>query len=97
MFENNHGLDFVDLNDDKSPDEPSYHRLRVRKDQTYGEFKQELAAEFGLPVNHIRCWFLVNRQNRTIRPDAPIPEEETNNSKDHRRQAYHSSYRSLFE
>ncbi|KAI8337200.1 hypothetical protein BC941DRAFT_427009 [Chlamydoabsidia padenii] len=87
-FANNHGLDFVNFNDDKTGDESSHHRLRVRKDQLYGDFKQKLANELGLPVNHIRCWLLVNRQNRTIRPDAPILDEENNTTLDDIRHRY---------
>ncbi|CAO3579210.1 unnamed protein product [Absidia cylindrospora] len=75
-FENNHGLDFVNLNDDKTLDEPNCRKLRVRKDQTYGDFKKDISGEFNLYANQIRCWLLVNRQNRTIRPDSPIAETD---------------------
>ncbi|KAI8081535.1 uncharacterized protein BX664DRAFT_340645 [Halteromyces radiatus] len=87
-FENNHGLDFVSFAEDKTMDERFCRRLHVRKDQTYGEFKQDLATELGLPITHFRPWFLVNRQNRTIRPDTPIPDEEMNSTLDDVRQRH---------
>ncbi|KAI8341471.1 hypothetical protein BC941DRAFT_416983 [Chlamydoabsidia padenii] len=90
-FENNHGMDFVDLNNDNMADEPLYRKLRVRKDQTYSEFKLGLATDLGIPSTHIRCWFLVNRQNRTVRPDAPIPEEEAENTLESIRDRFISS------
>jgi ubiquitin carboxyl-terminal hydrolase 7 len=74
-------MDFVDLSHDDLTNEQLCRKLRVRKDQTYGDFKQGLAADLGLPPTHIRCWFLVNRQNKTIRPDTPIPDDEADNSK----------------
>ncbi|CAO3595063.1 unnamed protein product [Absidia cylindrospora] len=80
-FKNNHGLEFIDTNSDASKvDTACYRRTRVRRKQSYSEFKKELASELGLQSNHIRCWLLANRQNRTIRPDAPIPDHEMDNS-----------------
>ncbi|KAL1922777.1 uncharacterized protein VTP21DRAFT_9153 [Calcarisporiella thermophila] len=52
--------------------------LRVLKTETYPAFKQRVAAEFGLPVERFRLWVMVNRQNKTIRPDTPIPENDPN-------------------
>src|SRR6202011_579107 len=46
---------------------------RVRRDLTWLGFYQHIAEANGLPRDHIRLWHLVNRQNKTVRPDVPIP------------------------
>lgn len=77
-FEANTGFDFVRLDDRLRVEDTHVQALRVRKDQTYGEFMQELAENTGVQLGHFRLWLLVNRQNRTIRPDQPLsdsPEE----------------------
>ena len=35
----------------------------------------------GLPSEKIRLWNMVGRQNKTIRPDAPIPDIDLDKSK----------------
>ncbi|ORX62673.1 cysteine proteinase [Hesseltinella vesiculosa] len=86
-FENNHGLDFLDF--------AVLPRFKVRKDQTYGAYKQELANQLGLPVSQFRPWVLVNRQNRTIRPDTPLTDEEAASQLDELRQRHSSTQTNL--
>ena len=50
--------------------------FRVLKQTTYGVFKSRVAQHFGYSESQIRLWVLVNRQNKTMRPDAYIPENE---------------------
>ena len=50
--------------------------FRVLKQETYSVFKSRVAQHFGYPESQIRLWVLVNRQNKTVRPDAHIPENE---------------------
>ena len=50
--------------------------LYVPKQETYSVFKSRVAQRFGHPENRIRLWALVNRQNKTVRPDTHIPENE---------------------
>ena len=44
--------------------------------ENYSTFKRRIAHHFNYPENQIRLWVLVNRQNKTVRPDTPIPENE---------------------
>ena len=46
------------------------------KQENYSTFKTRVARHFNYPENQIRLWVLVNRQNKTVRPDTPIPENE---------------------
>jgi hypothetical protein len=50
--------------------------FRVLKTDTYATFKSIVAQALHYPESHIRLWVLVNRQNKTIRPDTHIPEDE---------------------
>ena len=50
--------------------------FRVLKTENYSTFKSRVAHHFNYPENQIRLWVLVNRQNKTVRPDTPIPENE---------------------
>ena len=49
---------------------PKYYRtLRA---STVADFCAIIAADNGVPSDHIRLWIMVNRQNKTVRPDQPI-------------------------
>ena len=50
--------------------------FRVLKQETYSVFKSRVAQRFCYPESQIRLWALVNRQNKTVRPDTPIPEND---------------------
>ncbi|KAJ3218779.1 hypothetical protein HDU67_004027 [Dinochytrium kinnereticum] len=39
-------------------------------------FKQILAEKLGAPYERIRFWNMVGRQNKTVRPDSPVPDSE---------------------
>ncbi|KAI6117699.1 hypothetical protein EDD16DRAFT_1895983 [Pisolithus croceorrhizus] len=62
--------------DEKNWPQSDLPTFRVLKQETYSVFKSRVAAHFELPDNKVRLWVLVNRQNKTVRPDAPIPENE---------------------
>lgn len=60
------GFDMADLTS------PELQTRKVLKDMTYGEFKQIVAKEQGVDISQIRHWIMVHRQNKTVRPDAPL-------------------------
>lgn len=59
-----------DANPDVDPAAPSYYR--VLKAMTMEEFVGQVAADMGEDPRRVRLWLMVNRQNKTIRPDQPI-------------------------
>lgn len=65
------GFDLASF-DEKAGETPAYLSYRTKKDDTLESFKDALCENLGVPADHIRLWILVNRQNRTVRPDAPI-------------------------
>jgi len=40
------------------------------------KFKARVAQSMDLPADRIRLWVLVGRQNKTVRPDVPIPDND---------------------
>ncbi|KAF8350768.1 hypothetical protein F5887DRAFT_1210069 [Amanita rubescens] len=74
-FAKHEGFDLATFDEKNWPpsDLPSF---RVLKQETYSVFKYRIAQHFNHPENQIRLWVLVNRQNKTVRPDASIPENE---------------------
>ena len=58
---------------DAPADDPSAPKpYRVLKTTKVSEFEKTLAEDNGLPEDQVRIWVMVNRQNKTIRPDQPL-------------------------
>lgn len=74
-FAQHEGFDLATFDEKNWPpsDLPTF---RVLKNETYSTFKARVAQHFNYPENQIRLWVLVNRQNKTVRPDTHIPENE---------------------
>lgn len=53
---------------------PKVHR--VLRTSTVADFTKALAESQRLPSEQVRLWVLVNRQNKTIRPDQPLPDPD---------------------
>lgn len=70
-FKSHGGTDLANF--EAAPEEPgapkTYRFLRTAPMQ---EVVNEVAADLGLDPNRIRLWVMVNRQNKTIRPDQPV-------------------------
>ena len=74
-FSRHEGFDLASIDGRNSPlsDLPTFCVLKQMK---YGEFKSRVAKRFGYLESRFRLWVLVNRQNKTTRPDTHIPEGE---------------------
>ncbi|TFK76518.1 cysteine proteinase [Pluteus cervinus] len=74
-FSRHEGFDLATFDEKNWPpsDLPTF---RVLKTESYSTFKSRVAQHFKYPENQIRLWVLVNRQNKTVRPDTHIPENE---------------------
>ena len=74
-FSRHEGFDLAVLNKGSSPpsDLPTF---RILKQEAYSVFKSRVAQRFGYSESQIRLWVLVDRQNKTVRPDVPIPEND---------------------
>ncbi|KAG6693931.1 hypothetical protein I3842_09G025300 [Carya illinoinensis] len=59
-------------------DHEKVHSFRIQKQTPFNLFKEEVAKEFGIPVQFQRFWIWAKRQNHTYRPNRPLnPQEET--------------------
>ena len=74
-FSHHEGFDLASF-DEKNWPPSELSTFRVLKTETYNVFKARVAQHFNYPENQIRLWVLVNRQNKTVRPDTHIPENE---------------------
>eukprot|EP00899_Mesostigma_viride_P017736 jgi/Mesvir1/25964/Mv20952-RA.3 len=50
--------------------------FRVKKQMLFGEFKEQVAKELGIPVEQQRYWTWAKRQNHTFRPTACYKSDE---------------------
>lgn len=71
------GFDLASFDDRNAPaptiEIPSY---RVLKSQTFLDFRAQIAQSHGYNPDDCRLWVLVNRQNKTVRPDAPVSDND---------------------
>ncbi|KAK7316579.1 hypothetical protein RJT34_00144 [Clitoria ternatea] len=59
-------------------DHDKVRSFRVQKQMSFNLFKEEVAREFGIPVQFQRFWLWAKRQNHTYRPNRPLTHiEET--------------------
>ncbi|XP_010519993.1 PREDICTED: ubiquitin carboxyl-terminal hydrolase 12-like isoform X2 [Tarenaya hassleriana] len=58
-------------------DHDKVRSFRIQKQIPFQQFKEEVAKEFGIPVQFQRFWIWAKRQNHTYRPNRPLtPQEE---------------------
>ena len=57
----------VDPNSEAAPE-----FYRILRSSTVGEVCKKIADEKNIPSEHVRLWVMVNRQNKTFRPDQPL-------------------------
>ncbi|KAG6772362.1 hypothetical protein POTOM_023767 [Populus tomentosa] len=58
-------------------DHDKVHNFRIQKQMQFSLFKEEVAKEFGIPVQFQRFWIWAKRQNHTYRPNRSLtPQEE---------------------
>lgn len=72
-FKAHQGFDLVNWDADPHLEStPRTHRLL--RTSTVAEFTRSLAETKNIPPEQVRLWVMVNRQNKTIRPDQPLVE-----------------------
>ena len=71
-FSNYGGTDMCRFDSNIDGDEAAPRQYRVRRLMPMEEFVKLVADDLGQDPRKIRLWLMVNRQNKTIRPDQPI-------------------------
>jgi ubiquitin carboxyl-terminal hydrolase 7 len=79
IFSRHQGFDLASF-DDKNLPATELPTFRVLKTETFFTFKQRIAQYFKISERDFRLWVLVNRQNKTIRPDVPIHDDHNSHS-----------------
>ncbi|KAK3939543.1 ubiquitin carboxyl-terminal hydrolase [Diplogelasinospora grovesii] len=71
-FQHHGGTDLTvfDANPEVDPAAPRFYR--TLRQATMQELVNNIAADIGQDPRRIRLWLMVNRQNKTIRPDTPV-------------------------
>ncbi|CAG8478586.1 24166_t:CDS:10 [Cetraspora pellucida] len=72
-FEHHQGFDLANIDDRQYP-LSEFTQFKILKSEIYGAFKAAIVHKFGIPAEQMRFWVLVTRQNKTVRPDIPIPD-----------------------
>ncbi|KAI4347703.1 hypothetical protein L6164_008489 [Bauhinia variegata] len=57
-------------------DHDKVRSFRIQKQMAFIHFKEEVAKEFGIPVQCQRFWLWAKRQNHTYRPNRPLTLQE---------------------
>lgn len=61
-------------------DHDKVRSFRIQKQLPFNVFKEEVAKEFGVPVEFQRFWLWAKRQNHTYRPNRPMSHQEETQS-----------------
>ncbi|KAJ3194436.1 hypothetical protein HK101_002705 [Irineochytrium annulatum] len=69
------GFDLCNFDDKAYPITP-VQAFKVKKEETLSSFRQMLSEKWSVPAERIRLWSMVGRQNKTVRPDAPMTDAE---------------------
>lgn len=71
-FRNYGATDLCTFDPNQNADDASPRSYRIRRAMSMEEFIAQVAEDMGQDPRKIRLWLMVNRQNKTIRPDQPI-------------------------
>ncbi|KAI4116187.1 MAG: hypothetical protein LQ345_003350 [Seirophora villosa] len=72
-FKAHQGFDLTSWEiESNAPSSPQMYR--VLKNSTVGDFTRTVAESLQVPPEQARLWAMVNRQNKTTRPDQPLPD-----------------------
>ncbi|XP_043699440.1 ubiquitin C-terminal hydrolase 13 isoform X5 [Telopea speciosissima] len=61
-------------------DHDKVRSFRIQKQMPFILFKEEVAKDFGIPVQYQRFWLWAKRQNHTYRPNRPLTHQEEQQS-----------------
>lgn len=76
-FRKHSGFDLASF-DDRNATANDVMSFKVLKSQSFTAFKKQLLSQYGVAEQdeqQYRLWVLVNRQNKTVRPDAWVPDD----------------------
>ena len=72
-FKNYGGTDLAELAPDAKAADGAPWNYRVKRTMQLKEFLEVVGKDMGEDARKLRAWIMVNRQNKTVRPDMPVP------------------------
>lgn len=66
------GTDLCSFDANPELDAAAPRAYRIRRAMSVQDFVAQVAADLGQDPRKVRLWLMVNRQNKTVRPDQPI-------------------------
>ena len=79
IFKTYQGFDIFNFEDYQYPFS-KVHLYKILKNKSYRTFKENVSQCLKISTKQVRFWVFENRRNKTVRPDAPIPESLANTS-----------------
>lgn len=87
------GCDLTDFTKDHNEDLAGPRSYRFLRKSTMLDLAEQVAKDTGVPSNRLRFWCMVNRQNKTIRVDAPIADPTVTVEEVHQRGSKYTELR----
>ncbi|GBB89574.1 hypothetical protein RclHR1_01630012 [Rhizophagus clarus] len=78
-FKDYQGFDLANFDNRQYP-LSELHTYKILKSETYRIFRENISRAFNVPPEQVRFWIHADRHNKTVRPDASIPESHFNTS-----------------
>jgi ubiquitin carboxyl-terminal hydrolase 7 len=75
-FIHHQGFDLATWEQDAEDVTVAPRSYRTLKAMTVGEFSDQVAKDLNVESGQVRVWVMVNRQNKTVRPDQPLVDPE---------------------
>ncbi|PVF96522.1 cysteine proteinase [Serendipita vermifera] len=76
-FRQHEGFDLVTFNNNRNYPPSELQTVRVLKEEQFSELKTQVAQQANVPLENMHLWSMIHRQNRTIRPEAPIKNDDS--------------------
>lgn len=72
QFKAHQGFDLTSWDDKDQPEEAQPRHYRVLKASLVKDLVEKVATDIRVDPSNVRLWIMVNRQNKTVRPDQPL-------------------------
>lgn len=71
-YKHHGGTDLTAMEANPEEDEAAPKHFRLLRSATMAEAVEQIATKLGQDPRRVRLWVMVNRQNKTVRPDQPV-------------------------
>jgi ubiquitin carboxyl-terminal hydrolase 7 len=72
QFQAHVGFDLASWDDRDATEDSQPIQFRFKKASKMGDLMEYIAKQEGCRADQLRPWIMVNRQNKTVRPDQPL-------------------------